>query len=449
MASVDATRVADHLYGRPSHHPTMLLNELTMGLIRNSAWNIAGYVVPTLIAIPAMGYLARALGIELFGVYTLAIAIVGYAGVFDIGLTRAIVREIAVFRDENNERNKIISTSTIFLFVFSLLGAITIYFLIPEISHLLKISENNHMDVKVSLQILVWTIPLFLLNQLWMSILEGDERFAILNVQRCFGSSIIAGLPAVFVVISPSLVSAIAGLTLGRLVSLAISFIIVRKEIIGAKLVFSRETFQRMIFFGGWITVSNIISPIMVYFDRFVISATLGAKNVGYYTAPSEVVSRFGIVPGALSRAIFPRVSAATSTVELVKIIKLSYGIMLLCCLPIVLFGIFFSKSIMQLWLGNEYAIYSHAIFQVLLLGFFFNSIAQVPFTLIQSMGKAKYTALLHCSEILPYVFILYFCVNKYGVTGAAYAWTIRVFIDCILLFLISKKCLAKYRVNI
>jgi len=417
-----------------------------MGLIKNSVWNLAGYVVPTAIAIPAMGYLARVLGVELFGVYTLAIAIVGYAGIFDIGLTRAIVREIAVYRGDIDERKKIISTATIFLFLFSVFGAILISLFTPNIISLLNITASNHTDVQNSIRVLVWTIPAFLLNQLWMSILEGDERFAILNIQRSFGSSIIAGLPALFVLVSPSLFSAILGLAVGRLLSLIIAFVIVRNEIINAGFIFYRETFRRMIFFGGWITVSNIISPVMVYFDRFVISGSLGADKVGYYTAPSEIVSRLGLLPGALSRAVFPKLSAAKTYDELKKNIRFAYLIMGLGCLPLVLILIFLAKLIMQLWLGDEYALHSQAIFQILLVGFFFNSIAQIPFTVIQSLGKAKYTAFLHCIEVIPYLALLYLCVNAYGVIGAAYAWTIRVFVDCILLIIVTQDCINKHR---
>ncbi|EOS1484615.1 oligosaccharide flippase family protein, partial [Escherichia coli] len=86
-------------------------------LIRNSILNLSGYIIPTLVAIPALGYMARELGPELFGVYTLAMALVGYASVFDFGLTRAIIREIAIYRDDIVEKRKIISTSTVFLTV--------------------------------------------------------------------------------------------------------------------------------------------------------------------------------------------------------------------------------------------------------------------------------------------------------------------------------------------
>lgn len=417
-----------------------------MSLIKNSIWNLSGYVIPTLITVPALGYLARALGPELFGIYTIAIAIVGYAGIFDVGLTRAIVREVALFREDIIERNRIISTSTSFILVFSSLGVIILYCLVPEIVNLLNISSQHRMEVEHALKILVFSIPIFLLNQLWMSILEGDEKFAVVNFQRSIGSSVIAGLPAIFVVLQNSLVNAIYGLILGRVISLVIAFIIVRKEIIEAKLMFHKETFKRLIFFGGWITVSNIISPMMVYFDRFVISNIFGAKMVGYYTAPSEAITRLGVLPGALARAVFPRLSNTIDSGDFRKQLSFSYKLMALGCLPVVVLGVLLSDKILLLWMGKDYAEHSTSIFSVLLTGFFFNAMAQIPFATIQSVGKAKLTALLHCCEVIPYLLVLYYCVHTYGLIGAAYAWSLRVIADCLLLLIISNKCVRRYR---
>lgn len=411
-----------------------------MSLIKNSFWNLAGYLIPTIIAIPALGYIARILKPELFGIYTLAIAIVGYAGIFDIGLTRAIVREIALNRNDLQERKKIISTSTIFIVVFSSCGITCLYFFLPQIVRLLNVSAEHSVDVINSLTILIFSIPIFLLNQLWMSILEGDEKFAILNLQRSIGSSVIAGFPALFLYINATLEYAILGLFIGRLFSLIISFLMVKQEIFRAKFVFSLLTFKRLVFFGGWITISNIISPVMVYFDRFIISNISGARAVGFYTAPSEAISRLGLIPGALSRAVFPRLSNSLHSGDFNKQLLISYKLMIIGCLPLVILGSYYANEILNVWMGEEYATHSANVLVILLVGFFFNSLAQIPFTAIQSLGKAKITAFIHCVEILPYLFLLYYSVKEYGVLGAAFAWSIRVIVDFILLFFISRK---------
>lgn len=82
-----------------------------------------------------------------------------------------------------------------------------------------------------------------------------------------------------------------------------------KRLIILAGLCFDREVLGRLFSIGGWITVSNIVSPIMSYFDRF-LSNQIGAQFVAYYTAPSEGIARATIIPNALATALFPRVSS-------------------------------------------------------------------------------------------------------------------------------------------
>ena len=93
-----------------------------MSIIKNSIWNVAGYIVPAIITIPALGLLGRVLGAEMFGIFTLALAIVGYASIFDVGLTRAVIREISIFRDELEEKKKIISTASLLVIIMGVIG---------------------------------------------------------------------------------------------------------------------------------------------------------------------------------------------------------------------------------------------------------------------------------------------------------------------------------------
>ncbi|HED2900891.1 TPA: oligosaccharide flippase family protein, partial [Citrobacter freundii] len=95
-----------------------------MSLIKNSFYNLAGFAIPTLIAVPALGYLARVIGVEAFGIFTLAFAIVGYASIFDAGLSRAVIREISIYRDDLQEQYKIIATSGIVVLFMGCTAAI-------------------------------------------------------------------------------------------------------------------------------------------------------------------------------------------------------------------------------------------------------------------------------------------------------------------------------------
>ena len=415
-----------------------------MSIIKNSIWNLVGYVIPSLVAIPALGYMAHKLGPELFGIYTIAIAVVGYAGIFDMGLTRAITREIAIYRNNSAQRKKIIASATVFLLALSTLGGCLVLIFSASIVHFLNITAADFVDINNSFKLLALTIPIFLLNQLWIAILEGDEKFKAVNIQKSFSSTFIAGMPALFVIFDGTLLSAIAGLLISRIISLLIAFLLVRNEIVQSGMRLDLVTFKRLIFFGGWITVSNIISPAMVYFDRFIISNMLGARHVAYYSGPSEAIARLGILPAAVGRAIFPKLSCAGHKDELKRNRTVSWLLMFAVCAPVVIIGIVFAENILHLWLGTSYAAHSKNILIILLVGFLFNALAQVPFTAIQSAGKAKITALLHCVEIIPYFVMLYFFVQHYGLIGVAFAWSIRVIVDWIILTIISQSLLKR-----
>lgn len=411
-----------------------------MSLIKNSIWNLGGFVVPTLIAIPSLGVLARNLGTEKFGLFTLVFAIVGYASIFDAGLTRAVIREIAINRNDLTKQRKIISTATVSVGGLACIAALLIYLSVPFMPSLLKISVANNYDVEVAFKVIAFSVPVFLLNQVWLAYLEGHEQFANINIQRITSNSCIAGLPTIFVLCSPTLASAVWGLLFGRLISLFITFYFGRSIILSSGLFFDKLVFQQLIKFGGWMTISNIISPIMVYFDRFVISNMLGANQVAYYTAPAEGVSRALNVPGALARALFPKLSNSTNKAEKLRLEKISYLLIGVSCCPIILLGIIYAQEIMVTWMGNEYAGEPATILRILLVGFLFNALAQIPFAKIQAAGKAHVTAILHTFELVPYLLLLYILSSAYFLIGVAIAWSIRVTVDFFSLYFFSLK---------
>lgn len=411
-----------------------------MSLIKNSSYNIVGFVVPTIIAIPALGFLARNLGVEYFGLFTLAFAIVGYASIFDGGIARAVIREIAVFRKDKDEQRRIISTASVLVIFLGILSSVVLFFGSPFLIEFINVSEESSENAQFSFKLLALILPFFLINQVWISFLEGHEEFANVNIQKVISSVLIFLLPVMFCMYKANLIFAITGLVIGRLFSFILTLIICRKIIFESGLVFEKKVFKRFIKFGGWLTVSNIISPIMVYFDRFLISNIMGASKVAFYTAPAEAVARLTNIPSSLSRALFPKLSFSTDIIEKKKLEKISYLIVSLICLPITIFCYIFSEVILTMWLGVEYSGVAASVFQILLVGFYFNAVAQIPYSLLQAKGNSKITAFIHIAEIIPYILLLYTLTKEMGVYGTAIAWTLRCIIDFIFMLFFSRK---------
>ena len=79
-------------------------------------------------------------------------------------------------------------------------------------------------------------------------------------------------------------------------------------------------------------------------------------------------------------------------------------------------------------------------VLQWLAVGVFINCLAQVPFVLLQAAGRPDATAKLHMCELPFYLAALFALVHWRGVVGAAIAWTLRVTIDAILLYVVADR---------
>ena len=55
-----------------------------------------------------------------------------------------------------------------------------------------------------------------------------------------------------------------------------------------------------------------------------------------------------------------------------------------------------------------------------------------------------KISAIIHSVEILPYLYILYELIVRFGVYGAALAWVVRAIVDTFLLAYLSNRIVIK-----
>ena len=81
---------------------------------------------------------------------------------------------------------------------------------------------------------------------------------------------------------------------------------------------------------------------------------------------------------------------------------------------------------------------------QLLAPGLLANALAQVPFTLLQGMGRADVPARFHLVELPLHAVVTWVLVARWGVAGAAAAWTLRAAADAALLFVAAALLLRK-----
>jgi O-antigen/teichoic acid export membrane protein len=197
---------------------------------------------------------------------------------------------------------------------------------------------------------------------------------------------------------------------------------------------------SQLVRLGGWMTVSNIVGPLMVTSDRFIISALLSVAAVTYYSTPFEVVTKLLLIPVAIVGVIFPAFSVRWVQNSSGAAILLAQTIryMTVAIFPLVLVVIIFANEGLRFWLGADFANHSTKVLQWLAVGVFMNSLSHVPFAMVQGAGRPNLTAKLHLIELPIYLITVWAMIRYQGINGAAMAWAGRAILDALCLFIMA-----------
>jgi O-antigen/teichoic acid export membrane protein len=419
-----------------------------MSLKRNTLWNLAGAGLPLLIGIVTIPYLITILGIEAFGVLTLIWALIGYFSLFDFGLGRALTQQVAKARSEGllAELPSLVKTGLWFTVATGLAGGLVLATLSDQLAYSwLKVSPSLQTSAYHALLIAAIGIPFTTVTSGLRGILEAYEDFKVVNLMRIVLGAANFGLPALSAIwFGPSLALMVVSLVCARvLVGLAHLWLTHQKLPAGwISGYYETSRLRTLLSFGAWMTVSNVVGPLMVTADRFVISSVLGANMVAYYTVPYEGLSRVLILPAALTSALFPRLAFVMSNnaAESRRLYKRCLLLVAFTLVPICVLIAAGSKFGLTIWLGEEFAEKSWIIANILVAGVMLNGIASVPFAVIQASGDARTTAYLHLIELAIYIPTLFICLHYFGLVGAAITWSVRTGFDLLALLIIARR---------
>ena len=274
--------------------------------------------------------------------------------------------------------------------------------------------------------------------------MEGRGAFGVANIFRVVMGAWTFGAPLALMPLTITLPALVGGLVLGRWMSLYLHQAWCRRHLPWNALVSAPDTatrnhaLRRTLAEGAWVTVSGVVGPVMVVFDRFLLGAVAALASVAVYAVPQEIVLRMLLVPGLLGNVLFPRLAvlAQTDTAAGAALINRATRVAVVMQLPLCLGLAWLAQPLLQIWLGGGIADTAAPILRWLLVGCIANTAAQVPFAHLQASGRSHITARIHVAELLPYCALLYWAVARNGALGAAWVWSARCAVDAGLMLL-------------
>ncbi|NEX64484.1 oligosaccharide flippase family protein [Noviherbaspirillum galbum] len=411
-------------------------------------FNLLGHGLPLLVALVSVPVVAHHAGVERLGALGVVWALVGFASFLDFGLGRVVTRRVASTPDRAGRDAELALLRGFFrrqaipaLAVLGLLllaGGHAVSGLFPM--------DALGRELQDGWPWIAAGVPVTLATNWLRGILEGLHRFARVNVLRAAFGGLNYAAPALASLAWPRLDAMIAGIVAGRVAGLlAHAWVCWRAEpgiLAGppaSGAIGVRSFFQE----GGWITVSNVVGPLMVYSDRFVLGMMLPPRAVAWYVTGQEIMLRTLVIPGALSGVLFPQFAGDAERKRpggqpLRAVYQRGLRVAAALMLPLCVLAAIGSYDGLRWWLGDEFALHAYQVVDIVAIGIYANALSHLPLAWLQATGHASRAAKAQLLELPAYALGLAFAVRHWGIEGVAAVWAWRVGVDCLVLLLLA-----------
>jgi len=392
-------------------------------------------VVTSILTVP---FYISLIGAERYGALLVGFVLLGYFGHVDFGLGRAITQRLSSNADAPPaERAGIVWSALVGGTAIAALGAVLVF-------AAARIFFGSYFEAEAALKLeaieAAWLfalcVPVIIFTGVSSGAVVGLERFGTVSFATVVGNFLSQVLPLVAAAFYSTDLSWLLGASLiGRLAALLIvMFSMWRAFLKGQPLVASRTQLRGLFTYGSWIMVTAVVGPLMIMSDRLVIGAAVGAAAVVAYSVPFQIASRTAMLPGSVAQVLFPRL-AAQNKADSLALSKVSAVLVGQIYAFIVVGLICLAGPLLQLWLGDELDARSILIGQIIIIGFWTNALAYVPYTMIQASGNSRFTGIMHLAELPIYLAMLFGLGFTIGLYGIALAFTLRTTLDCAVLF--------------
>ncbi len=273
------------------------------GLLEGSITFFLSYVVSYLARFLTSIVVARTLGVEGKGIYSLVLISGSFIVlVFSIGLGNSITYFTA---------NKKFSPANLFTFsvvstgFLSIIGGLGLY-----LAYRWYLSDRILAGVtQYHIQLIIISLPISLLAIFLSSIVRGRQEFIAFNAIALSGVVSNLVLQGISSILRGGISGAILAWLISNIIVLGVSFWYVREHI-QFIISFPRAILGQLTSYGLKSHITNIFTFFNLRLDTFFINYFTGSYMVGLYTTGASSAELVWNVPNAIGSALFPKSSA-------------------------------------------------------------------------------------------------------------------------------------------
>ena len=407
-----------------------------MSLKKNVVSNFVGQGWSAIMGIAFIPIYINYLGVEAYGLIGFYTVMQTCLILFDMGITQALMREMAIFKagahTPRSIRNLLRSLEVISVFVALLMSALML-FLSNYISlDWLKGQTLSSQTIKDAVVLMGFVISLRFIEGVYKGALLGLQKQVLVNIISVIIATMRYGIVVLILEFYGSNVqiffewqifsSFLSVVTL-------IFFVYKTLPLSGEPSQFSRRAISGVWKFASGMTGITLLNLLLTQIDKVLLSTLIDLDEYGYYTLAAVMAGGLALITIPITQAIYPKLVehvAQDKKVELVKLYHQGAQLITVLITPVALTLIFFSRDIIFLWSGNfQLADKVSPILIPLVFGNFLNCLLWMPIQLQFAHGYTGLIVKVNAVAVFIFVPILFWVAPRYGAIGAAWVWAL------------------------
>ena len=421
-------------------------------LLKNTSFNLIGYVYLTIAAFISIPILLRNFGQELYGVYLLFSGIIPLMVAIDFGLSQATTRYLSLPKNSDKKRSVIWQTSfTLFFLVGLLIAAISFisfYFFASKSSVFSSLPSFQFLPLSIAISLILLFNHL---NISLMTLIQSNQRFDIYNLRVLIvgtGNTLLTAFISTF---TTNLVTIFFFLFSCHFITFLIFLRYACRHFSFSlpKFILDKVYSKKLFSFGLRQFVGNLASQINIQVSKYILGLSLAVKIVPVFSIPQNVMVKGTGVVSQLTLAFFP-LSASLVTKEKIKklsrlVVGLQFSILFIGILQ-VLFIYTLGDDVLHLWLNNpDFVVQAYPILKVLSWYFLLTTITPIPTAVLDSINRPQVPSFFAVLTAILTLGSMLYLVPSFGALGAAYAYVFASAITVPLFLFVFYRAFSKY----
>jgi len=405
---------------------------------RNAVFGLMSFLLPSILLFLSYPLMLNGLGDDGFGIYMLAMGVPSLVSIVDMGLFATTTRFIAedISNENLDDASEVWSSSILFYFLLSLIGAATIYLLAPWVTSVMNVSSSLREGSIGAFRLAALMLPFILVTNAFIAAFKGFSRFDFVMVALIAQAFLLYLLPALGVffyginIIEAMRVTLISSSILFMLL-VYLSLVIRRRTGVFWFCIFSPMViYRRMFTYGVMITLSGVMGAAVAQLSRYLVGWLFGPAAAGQYSLVYTLSSKIQALVNSATEFIFPLASTISDLNKIKSIytqMRLGGGVLAFICLvPLV----FFADDILSLWLRRTVDGSVGTLLSLFCIAAFFSSMITMPHHLLNGFGYPLWNVVLLFSHLIVLcisVFVL-LSIFQLGLMSFGYAFILSNF---------------------